>query len=92
MKAGNLMTAAAIMFALANAESKAASAMLSLAIHSGKFRHRGKGRGGVVHNHIGKTSRCATETGARAAARRLRKVHMGNPYKQLARQWWEVPA
>jgi hypothetical protein len=92
VKAGNLMTAAAIMFALANAKSKAESAMLERAIHGGKFRHRGKGRGGIVHNHIGKTFRFAIESGARAAARRRRRTHMGNPYKQLARQWWEVPA
>ncbi|MBK8916408.1 MAG: hypothetical protein IPM64_17725 [Phycisphaerales bacterium] len=81
-----LLTAAGIMLALARASSRREVEAFNLQIDTGKFRHRGKGRGAITHNHLGKTSPCRTETGKRESARRRRQLSAYQlSFKQLAR-------
>lgn len=89
MKAGAQMTAAGIMFALTQARTKLEAELLNRAIASGRWRHRGKGRGGIVHR-FGKSGSVLPDRGAdgKAAARRRRQTAAawGNPFKQIARE------
>lgn len=73
MKTGNLMTAAGLMAAMAAASVKSDIEAFATMMQGGMFRHRGKGRGGVVHNHYGKTSTLPRD-GKRERRRRMRQM------------------
>lgn len=74
MKTGNLMTAAELMAAMAAASTKSEIERFASLMQGGLFRHRGKGRGGVVHNHYGKTHALRRD-GMRERRRRMRQMY-----------------
>lgn len=97
MKTGRLLTAVQLMVKLHRARAGEEPAtdvkgnylehhtldQLEEMVRSGQWRHRGKGRGGIIHNHLGKIRppKFLPHQGKREIARRAKRLGSANPFQ-----------
>lgn len=75
MKTGRMMTAAALMAAMATADTKATIQRFAMMLQAGTFRSRGKGRGSISPR-FGKPGGNLKDSGFNGAAATRRRAQM----------------